>query len=102
MDVIKIDVEGHEASVLRGAMRTIFKYKPILYIEVAWGTAHPAWASRNRHVYAELFKMGYELVGEHAAAPGARVGDGTMITGRSKIAGLDTATHTRNLVFACR
>lgn len=93
VDVIKIDVEGHEASVLRGAMETIAMYKPMLYIEVAWGTAHPAWESRNRHVYAELEEIGYVLIGEHH-------GHGMLVTDRSKIAGLETSASTRNLVFA--
>ena len=31
--LIKIDVEGHEFDVLRGAKETISKYKPIIYIE---------------------------------------------------------------------
>ena len=100
VDVIKIDVEGHEASVLTGAMETIARFKPILYVEVAWGTEHPAWEERNRHVYAELEKMGYVLVGEHLSA-GVSVGEGLLVTDREMIAGLETATATRNLVFAC-
>ena len=32
--LIKIDVEGHEESVLEGALNIINKYKPILFIEV--------------------------------------------------------------------
>jgi FkbM family methyltransferase len=31
---VKIDVEGHEESVLKGAIKVIDKYKPILFIEV--------------------------------------------------------------------
>jgi FkbM family methyltransferase len=34
IDVIKIDVEGFEMNVLKGAEATLRKYKPILYIEV--------------------------------------------------------------------
>ena len=33
-DAIKVDVEGHEAAVLRGAARTIATYRPLLVIEV--------------------------------------------------------------------
>ena len=99
VDIIKIDVEGHEASVLSGAMDTIARFKPILFIEVAWGTGHPAWASRNKHVYAELERIGYALVGEHVGSPGSKGGE--LVTDRSKIAGLEAAAHTRNLVFAC-
>ena len=34
VDLIKIDVEGFEFNVLRGAMNTIRKYSPVLYIEL--------------------------------------------------------------------
>ena len=34
ISVIKIDVEGHEFEVLEGAINTIDRYKPIIYIEV--------------------------------------------------------------------
>lgn len=32
-NLIKIDVEGHEANVLKGAQKTISKYQPVLYVE---------------------------------------------------------------------
>jgi FkbM family methyltransferase len=35
IDLIKIDVEGHELSVIRGAQRTIATYRPLIYAEVA-------------------------------------------------------------------
>jgi hypothetical protein len=34
VDVIKIDVEGAEIQVLKGAMNTIARFKPFLIIEV--------------------------------------------------------------------
>lgn len=34
VDLIKIDVEGHESSVLEGAINTILKNKPILIVEI--------------------------------------------------------------------
>lgn len=36
---IKIDVEGHELNVLRGAMETINKYKPDILIEIHLGVS---------------------------------------------------------------
>ena len=33
-DVIKIDVEGHEVKVIRGAMRTLEKNKPLVFLEL--------------------------------------------------------------------
>ncbi|MEO8149871.1 MAG: FkbM family methyltransferase [Bacteroidia bacterium] len=35
MHLIKIDVEGFETNVLRGAMQTLTNFKPILYIELS-------------------------------------------------------------------
>ena len=37
IDLIKIDVEGYELKVVRGAMETIRKFKPILFIELIEG-----------------------------------------------------------------
>ena len=34
IDLIKIDVEGHELSVIKGSVKTILKNKPILIIEI--------------------------------------------------------------------
>lgn len=34
VDLIKIDVEGHEISVLRGAEKTILRSRPVLFIEI--------------------------------------------------------------------
>lgn len=32
--IIKIDVEGHEAAVFRGAIRTIKKHRPLIFVEI--------------------------------------------------------------------
>ena len=37
VDFMKIDVEGHELSVLLGAKETISKFKPVLFIEILHG-----------------------------------------------------------------
>jgi FkbM family methyltransferase len=34
IDVIKIDVEGHEYEVIKGSLKTFEKYKPVLIIEI--------------------------------------------------------------------
>ena len=36
ISVVKMDVEGHEEQVLRGAQRVLFEHKPMLFIEI-WG-----------------------------------------------------------------
>ena len=46
-DIIKIDVEGAELNVLKGAKETILKYKPIIYLSV-----HPA----------HIKELGYDLI----------------------------------------
>ncbi len=35
LDLLKIDVEGHEVSALKGAINTLSKYKPLIYAEVS-------------------------------------------------------------------
>ena len=35
LDLVKIDVEGFELNVLKGAIKTLSKYKPILFVEVS-------------------------------------------------------------------
>lgn len=53
IDLIKIDVEGHEVEMLEGAVQTIIKNKPILVIE--------SFTHRNE-VENILFPLGYKLV----------------------------------------
>jgi FkbM family methyltransferase len=53
---IKIDVEGHEAAVLRGAARTISHFRPRLWIEI-----EQRHLNRDIHeVLAAIESMGYE------------------------------------------
>ena len=49
IDFIKIDVEGWEEQVLEGAMHTILKYKPIMYIEI--------WNKNYKHINNILFQI---------------------------------------------
>jgi FkbM family methyltransferase len=53
-DVLKIDVEGHESALIRGA-RDVLSGRPTLFLEVSDGEAD------SREV-ASLFEFGYEVV----------------------------------------
>ena len=53
IDFIKLDVEGHEISVLNGAKETIKKYYPKIFIEV--------WDKHYTKVSEVIFNMGYTM-----------------------------------------
>jgi hypothetical protein len=42
IDLIKIDVEGHELNVLKSGKETILKYKPVILFE-CWDNESPHW-----------------------------------------------------------
>ena len=56
VDMLKIDVEGHEQKVLEGAVATIKKYKPVLLIELE--ERHLGFSPKRVISYIE--KLGYE------------------------------------------
>lgn len=53
INLIKIDVEGHEVEVLKGGLKTIEKSRPLLVIESF---------NRRAEVESVIFPMGYELI----------------------------------------
>jgi len=57
LDLLKIDVEGHEASVFEGAFSTIKKMRPTLIFE----SAHEAPADRDQ-IGRRLNDMGYDVI----------------------------------------
>lgn len=55
-DALKIDVEGHELAVLRGAAATIETHRPLLVVEV-----HEAGDTHDTRVRAWLTERGYDV-----------------------------------------
>lgn len=62
MDVIKIDVEGMEMDVLQGAVNTLKKHKPLLYIETTTD-------DKLQLVYSFLKKFNYKSLKQFNATP---------------------------------
>lgn len=64
IDLIKVDIEGWEARFLRGALRTIERFRPMILIEVTEETLR-----RAGHSSAEIFDMlapfGYSIFKLH-------------------------------------
>jgi FkbM family methyltransferase len=60
-DVVKIDVEGAEAEVLRGAETTLAERRPILHVEVS--------GEMSREVGSILRRHGYRFFDAEAASP---------------------------------
>lgn len=53
IDLIKIDVEGHELEVLKGGIETITRHKPFIYVE-------NDRSEKSEALIAELFDLGYD------------------------------------------
>jgi FkbM family methyltransferase len=64
VDFIKIDVEGHESEVIKGAVDTIRRNKPVLFVEVG--------VSRSPFVVGTLKDMGYEVIDYFCSYRGQR------------------------------
>jgi len=70
IDVLKIDAEGYELSILKGATRTIERSKPILAIEVHSARSFgDISCSCETCSYLRFRKYDLRLLGEHTTTP---------------------------------
>ena len=65
VDYIKIDVEGHELEVLRGATKTIEKCKPMISIEVLSDNPDQLTKSYNVHMFLKSLNYRYVFTAIH-------------------------------------
>ena len=79
-DVIKIDVEGHEAKVIRGLAEIIRKAKPLVFVEL-----HPNRINREGDRIADLLQFFEREVYEAASLSSQK--------GFDKFATVTTDTH---------
>ena len=67
LDFIKLDVEGYESLVIKGALKTIAKFKPIITMEIwenHFGSINFDYAKKT---FANLLNIGYKM--EHISGP---------------------------------
>jgi FkbM family methyltransferase len=83
LDLIKIDVEGHERAVLAGAASLLARFRPVIVLEIGHETADDRAA-----IHALLMGSGYGLGGillDHGIAPAEwddyRAGRGPFVSG---------------------
>ncbi|HKT97413.1 MAG TPA: FkbM family methyltransferase [Paraburkholderia sp.] len=68
VDFIKLDVEGMEVEVLRGASATLEKHHPILLVEIIKSDRSAIESMLGEHGY-RLFPAGVNLIAVHASDP---------------------------------
>jgi len=61
VDVIKMDAEGHELFVLQGAVETIKRFKPILFVELVDRSLSLQGCTSDQ-VWDCLTSMGYRIL----------------------------------------
>ncbi len=68
IDLIKVDIDGHEPAFLRGAERTIRKHQPIMIVEFFQGNLDMAGGD-VRQLKDQLENMGYRLHSDRTGQP---------------------------------
>jgi len=69
IDVLKIDAEGNELPILKGATRTIERSQPILAIEVHHARGPGASCECETCTYLRFYDYDLRLLGEHTTTP---------------------------------
>ena len=64
IDTVKIDVEGYEEKVLKGAKETLKKYKPLMFLEIH-GHLLKLYNSSIMGVYSQLMEAEYKIFNIH-------------------------------------
>lgn len=88
LDLIKIDVEGMEVEVLRGARETLARTHPIIFAEIIKTDRAELVAELIGHDY-QIFQMGMNMLGVHQADPTL-----TLIHESEGVISLDPVTDT--------
>ncbi|MBI5725472.1 MAG: FkbM family methyltransferase [Planctomycetes bacterium] len=68
IDLIKIDIDGHEPFFLAGAQQTIRKHRPVMVMEFNQASLDAA-SSDVRRLYEQLTDLGYQLYSEKTGQP---------------------------------
>ena len=61
VDLIKIDVEGSEDELIKGAENTIEKYLPVIVVEIHCNRSDISFTQRQ-YIFNFLYSLGYKLV----------------------------------------
>ena len=68
LDLVKVDIDGHEPAFLRGAAKTIARHQPIMIVEFFQGNLDMAGGD-VRQLKTQLESMGYRLHSDRTGAP---------------------------------